>query len=414
MAYNKNNRGFRRDSEQDAPVTFRDGMPVYRGGRSEENDTRSYGKPSYAGGGARKPFRKREDELFEKKPYGKREDNFERKPYGRRDDGFEKKPYGKKFERDESGFERKPYGKKFERDESGFERKPYGRRDEGEERYGKKPYERENGRKPHFVREEQAAPVREDELPLIAMGRQAVKESIKSGRSINSILVTNEQDGSLGEIVTLARDAGIQVRTCVRGKLDEICMPFGHGGRTGNHQGIIAYLAGVDYCGVGDILAYAQEKNEAPFVILLDGVEDPYNLGSIIRSAECAGAHGVIIPTRRSAAVTAAVMKASAGAAAHMKVARVTNIKNAMEKLRDAGVWIVGADMDGTRMDKVDMKGATAIVIGGEGGGLSAHVKENCDFVAAIPMAGQLNSLNAAVAAAVLMFEKRRQDVPLS
>ena len=241
------------------------------------------------------------------------------------------------------------------------------------------------------------------------MGRNAVREAVKSGRSIDRILVSKELDGSLREVVNLARDNNIQIREVDRYKLDEICMPFGHGGKPGNHQGILAQVPGVEYCDISDILRAARDKDEKPFIILLDGVEDPHNLGSIIRSAECAGAHGVIIPKRRSASVTAAACKASAGAVEYMKVARVSNLAGAIDRLKDEGLWIAGADMEGTEMTKADLKGAIGLVIGSEGDGLSRLIREKCDFLVSIPMWGHIDSLNAAVAAAILMFEKKRQ-----
>ncbi len=249
----------------------------------------------------------------------------------------------------------------------------------------------------------------EDELPYLVMGRNAVREALKSGRSIDRILVVREPDGSLREILGMARDNNVQIREVERGKLDELCMPFGHGGKSGNHQGIVAQVPGVEYCEISDILNVAKERGEAPFIILLDGIEDPHNLGSILRSAECAGAHGVIIPKRRSASVTASACKASAGATEYVKVARVVNLSGAIERLKKGGVWIAGADMKGTPMEKVDMKGALGLVIGSESSGISTLVKEKCDFLVSIPLWGKMDSLNAAVAAAVLMFEKKRQ-----
>lgn len=249
-----------------------------------------------------------------------------------------------------------------------------------------------------------------DELPYLIIGRNAVREAVKAGRSIDRLLVVKEGDGSLREIVNLARDSKLVIREVDRKKLDELCMPFGHGGKTANHQGIVAYAAGVTYCDVKDILAVAAERNEKPFVIVLDGVEDPHNLGSIIRSADQAGAHGVVIGKRRSAQVSAAAVKASAGAVEYVKVARVVNIPAALEELKRAGVWIAGADMSGTGMYRQKLEGALALVIGGEGEGLSKLVRDRCDMLVSIPMRGHLDSLNAAVAAAVLMFEKRRQD----
>ena len=249
----------------------------------------------------------------------------------------------------------------------------------------------------------------EDELPYLIMGRNGVREALRSGRSIDRILVTKEQDGSLGELVNMARDRNIQLREVDRAKLDELCMPFGHGNKPGNHQGIVAQVPGVDYCEVEDILAVAKARGEAPFLILLDGIEDPHNLGSILRSAECAGAHGVILPKRRSASLTAAACKASAGAVEYIKVARVANLVEAMRRLKRQGIWLAGADMQGTPMDRADLKGPLGLVIGSEGSGLGKLVQESCDFLVSIPMSGHLDSLNAAVAAAILMFEKKRQ-----
>ena len=249
-----------------------------------------------------------------------------------------------------------------------------------------------------------------DELPFLIFGRNAVKEAVKAGRSIDKILVQTEPDGSLKEIVGLAKDAKVIVHEVNRKKLDEVCLPFGHGGKTANHQGIVAYTAGVEYCQVSDILALAQEKGEKPFVVVLDGVEDPHNLGSIIRSADCAGAHGVILGKHRNAPVTAAAVKSSAGASEHMLIARVVNISAALEELKAAGLWIAGADMAGQSMYKQDMTGALALVIGNEGDGLSRLVKERCDYLVSIPMSGHVDSLNAGVAAGILLFEKRRQD----
>ena len=311
----------------------------------------------------------------------------------------------------------KPYRK----DGEGFDKqtKPYSRDGEDERRPNRKEAEGpanksykkgypKQGREVEPQAAPQAAPLA-DELPYLVMGRNAVKEALRSGRSIDRILVNKEQDGSLRELIGMARDRNVQIREVEKSKLDEMCMPFGHGNRPGNHQGIVAQVPGVEYCDISDILSVAKEKGEPPFIILLDGVEDPHNLGSILRSAECAGAHGVIIPKRRSAGVTAAACKASAGAVEYIKVARVSNLVGAMERLKDEGVWLFGADMAGKPMTGADMKGAAGLVIGSEGSGLSQLVRDKCDFLVSIPMFGHLDSLNAAVAAAILMFEKKRQ-----
>ena len=317
------------------------------------------------------------DKPYENKPY-------EKKPYGERSFGdkpYEKKPYGDK------PYEKKPYGKK-----------PYDDRRADEMRLRDRLVENEN---------ENSEP---DELPFLILGRNAVKEAIKSERSIDRVEVVGEPDGSLREILGLARERKLVIREVDRRHLDEICLPFGHGGKPGNHQGIVAYAAGVEYCTVADILAVAREKNEEPFVVVLDGILDPHNLGSIIRSAECAGAHGVVIGKRRSASVTAATVKASAGATEHVKIARVVNIPAALDELKRAKLWVAGADMKGQPMTKQGLNGPLALVIGGEGDGLSKLVSEKCDFLVAIPQYGQIGSLNAGVAAGILMFEKKRQD----
>ncbi len=242
------------------------------------------------------------------------------------------------------------------------------------------------------------------------MGRNAVREALRSGRSIDRILVVSEPDGSLRELTALARDRNVQVREVSKTVLDEMCLPFGHGSKTGNHQGIVAQVPGVEYCDVGDILDYAKSLDQPPFILLLDGIEDPHNLGSILRSAECAGVHGVIIPKRRSASVTAAVAKASAGAVEYMRVARVANLGNAIDRLKQANVWIAGAHMQGLPMNESPLEGAVAFVIGGEGEGLSRLVQEKCDFLVSIPLRGKIESLNASVAAAVLLYAKLAKD----
>ena len=356
----------------------------------------------------------------QRKDYGRRPSSNETgartqydKPYGKKSYG-DKRSYGDRkndYDRPYEGDRRKKNGeqkggyprKSFDRGEKPYDRKPFDRND--------KPYDRKR-RDEQPKRDFDPAPVENerDEQPYLLIGRNAVREAIKSGRSIDRVLVSTEHDGSLGEIVTLARERKLVVREVDRKKLDELCMPFGHGGKTANHQGVVAYAAGVTYCEIADILDAAKEKGEAPFVIVLDGVEDPHNLGSIIRSADCAGAHGVIIGKRRSASVTAAAVKASAGATEYVKIARVVNISSALAELKAAGLWIAGADMQGENMRSAAMKGPLAIVIGNEGEGLSKLVAENCDFLVSIPMQGHIDSLNAGVAAAILMFEKKRQD----
>ena len=371
MAQYHNSRNYRRDEQRNVnEVVFRDGMPVTYSSRQERGGKRPEG--GYNKGG--KSFNRGNDRRgAEQKPYYK--------------DG-EQKPYYKKRDNAEGRYDR---AKKEDNYKAKREETAYKARDK----------QAENAPQ---ANEEQ------DELPYLIMGRNAVREAVRSGRSVDKILVTKEIDGSLREIINLARDNNIRVDSVVREKLDELCMPFGHGQKTGNHQGIVAMVPGVEYCEISDILNFAKEKGEKPFIIILDGIEDPHNLGSIIRSAVCAGAHGIIIPRRRAVSVTAAACKASAGAVEYAHIARVANIANAIARLKDEGLWIAGADMSGTAMTSARMEGALALVIGSEGDGIGRLVKEKCDFLVSIPMFGQIDSLNAAVAAAVLMFEKRRQD----
>ncbi|MGN0785609.1 MAG: 23S rRNA (guanosine(2251)-2'-O)-methyltransferase RlmB [Candidatus Aphodomorpha sp.] len=383
----------------------------------------AYRKPGEQRGGYAK--RGSDNRDFEKNGYAKRSDNrgynnrgYDNRSADGRDAGSRAEGRSDFAKRgDNRGYENRGDNRGYENrcDNRDFERNGYAKRGDnrGDNRgYDKRAAYGRDGAKPASGQE--ADPAAQaggaDELPFLLIGRNAVREAVKSGRSIDRILVSSEQDGSLKEIVRLARDQKLVIREVERRKLDELCMPFGHGGKTANHQGIVAYAAGMEYCSIADILSAAKERGEEPFVIVLDGVEDPHNLGSIIRSAECAGAHGVIIGKRRSASVTAAAVKAAAGATAYMRVARVVNVSGALEELKRAGLWVAGADMDGTPMDKQGLNGALALVIGGEGGGLTKLVKETCDFLVSIPMRGQINSLNASVAAAVLMFEKRRQD----
>ena len=238
----------------------------------------------------------------------------------------------------------------------------------------------------------------------IIEGRNAVIEALRVGRSIDKIFIAKgETDKTLGHIASKAREAGIVVADADRRKLDNMSV-------TKAHQGVIALVGVNEYCSVDDILALAAELNEAPFVIVCDEVSDPRNLGAIIRSAECAGAHGVIIPKRRSAGLTAIVGKASAGAAEHMRIARVSNIPAALKELKDKGLWVYGAAAGGSsELWSTDFTGAMALVIGSEGDGIGRLVRENCDFIVNIPMVGKINSLNASAAASIIMYEVLRQ-----
>lgn len=231
-------------------------------------------------------------------------------------------------------------------------------------------------------------------------GRNAVLELLESGRDINKILVANgEKHGSIHKILAIAKERKIIVTEMERNKLNQIA-------QTPNNQGVIAIVPPYDYCKVEDILEEAKRKNEMPFILILDGIEDPHNLGSIIRTAETAGVHGIIIPKRRAASVNSTVSKVSAGAVEYMKIARVNNINETIRYLKEQDVWICGTDMDtNTIYTKQDYKMPIAIVIGSEGFGMSRLVKENCDFLVKIPMKGKITSLNASVSAGIIMYE---------
>lgn len=237
----------------------------------------------------------------------------------------------------------------------------------------------------------------------IIFGRNPVAEAIKSGRPLISVLVAKgERSGSIPKILADARKTDAVIKEVDRKKLDFIC---GHN----NHQGIAAYVAVKDYSTVEDIFNTAKERNEQPFIIICDEIEDPHNLGAIIRTAEAAGAHGIIIPKRRNASLSYTVAKTSAGAVEFMHVARVTNIPRAIDELKERGVWIYCADMDGVSAESVDLKGAVGLVVGSEGNGVKRLVKEKCDGSISLPMKGKINSLNASVAAGILMYEVLRQ-----
>ena len=234
-------------------------------------------------------------------------------------------------------------------------------------------------------------------------GKHAVIEAFRSGKTIDKIFIQDGcKDGPMETIKREAKKHDCIIRFVTKERLNQMS-------GTGKHQGVIAYAAAYEYARVEDILKLAKEKGEAPFIILLDNIEDPHNLGAIIRTANLAGAHGVIIPKNRAAGLTAAVVRASAGALNYTPVAKVTNLTQTMEELKKQGLWFVCADMDGTPMYQLDLKGPIGLVIGSEGEGVGRIVKKSCDFVASIPMKGDIDSLNASVAAGVLTYEIVRQ-----
>ncbi|MBO4954479.1 MAG: 23S rRNA (guanosine(2251)-2'-O)-methyltransferase RlmB [Clostridia bacterium] len=234
-------------------------------------------------------------------------------------------------------------------------------------------------------------------------GRNPVIEALRSGREIDKILVAKgETEGSVSIILSKARERGIQVQEVDRRKLNELS-------ETGNHQGVLAFVAMHEYAEVSDLLKRAEEKGETPFLIALDQLTDPHNLGSVIRTANAVGAHGVIIPKRRAVGLTAVVAKTAAGALEYTPVAKVTNLTRTLEELKEKGIWVIGADMGGTPLFKSDLKGPICLVIGAEGDGISRLVRETCDMMVSIPMNGEIESLNASVAAGIMMYETLRQ-----
>ena len=360
----------KRDDWRDDELTRR---PARDGGRAAEPERRYGEKKNYG----------------ERKPYGERREYGERKPYGERREYGEKKPYG----------ERREYG----------EKKPY--EDRPQRPYGEKPAfggPRPERRDSRPVREER--PMRQErpapapmtppaEEPMesnLLVGRNPIREALRAGRDIEKLLVARgELIGSAREIVAMAREAKIIVQEvdCVR--LDQMAP---------NHQGLIAVASAYAYKTVDDMLALAKQRGEDPLLVILDGVTDPHNLGAIIRSAECAGAHGVIIPERRAVGLTPAAVKASAGAVEYLPVAREVNLNRVIERLKKEGVWIYGTAMNGEDYRRVNFSGPAALVIGSEGEGMSRLVEENCDKIVSLPMKGHIDSLNASVAAGILLY----------
>lgn len=238
---------------------------------------------------------------------------------------------------------------------------------------------------------------------FVIEGRNAVIEAFRAGKTVDKLFVLEHcKEGSMNTVLREAKKHDTIINYVKKEKLDQMS-------ETGKHQGVIAYIAAFEYATVDDILKKAEDKGEPPFVVILDDIEDPHNLGAIIRTANLAGAHGVIIPKHRAAGLTATAVKASAGAVSYTPVAKVTNISKTIEELKDKGLWFVCADMGGTTMYDLDLKGPIGLVVGNEGKGVSRLVKEKCDFIASIPMFGDIDSLNASVATGVLAYEIVRQ-----
>ncbi len=243
------------------------------------------------------------------------------------------------------------------------------------------------------------------ELPDdVLVGRNAVTEALKSGRGINKLwIASGDREGSVSEIAALAKERGIVVQYVERAKIEALA--GGH-----RHQGVLAYVAPVPYAELDDILKAAEEKGEAPFLVLLDELEDPHNLGALLRTADATGVHGILIPKRRSVSLNATVAKTSAGAVEYVPVARIGNIAQTLKKLKEKGFWVAGADMDGEKAYyEADLTGPLVLVVGSEGRGMSRLTKEACDFIVSMPMVGRINSLNASVAGSILMYESMRQ-----
>jgi len=354
----------KRDDWRDDELTRR---PARDEGRAVETERRYNDKKNY---GERKPY-------GERREYGERKSFGDRKPYGERREYGEKKNYG----------ERREYGeKKFER------------RDERPSFGGPRPERRDEQRAPREERRPAAPQVHEEEQMEnnLLVGRNPIREALRAGRDIEKLLVARgELIGSAREIVAMAKDAKIIVQEVDRVRLDQMAP---------NHQGLIAVASAYSYKTVDDMLALAKERGEAPLLVILDGVTDPHNLGAIIRSAECAGAHGVIIPERRAVGLTPSAVKASAGAVEYMPVAKEVNLTRTIERLKKEGIWIYGAAMNGEDYRKVNFSGAAAIVIGSEGEGMSRLVSESCDKIVSLPMKGHIDSLNASVAAGILLY----------
>ena len=347
--------------------------------------------------GARRFGPKRDDERSDR-PYGKREDRSfgDRKPYSRDD----RRPLrNDNRDRDNNRFEKREFHKDDRRDFRRDDRKDF-RRDDRRDFKPAEPKAAPSYRDSEY-RPAAPAPSALEVMETMVQenllaGRNPIREALKAGRDIEKLLVLKgELSGSAREIVQLAREAHIVVQEVEKVRLDELAH---------NHQGLIAFASAYQYSTVEAMLEEAAAKNEDPFLILLDGVTDPHNLGAIIRSAECVGAQGVIVPERRSVGLTPAAVKASAGAVEHMKVARVTNLSRTIEDLKARNIWTYALDMDGVDYEKVNFKGGVALVVGSEGEGVSRLVVESCDQKVSLPMAGHIDSLNASVAAGIMMY----------
>ncbi len=350
----------------------------------------------------RRPARDEGRAVETERRYGERRERGERREYGERRERGERREYGeRRFERREE----RPYREERRDDRPRRDERPQfgGPRPERRERFERD--ERREDRRPRedrFERREDRRPpmppMHEEEQMEnnLLVGRNPIREALRAGRDIEKLLVARgELIGSAREIVAMAKDAKIIVQEVDRVRLDQMAP---------NHQGLIAVASAYSYKTVDDMLALAKERGEAPLLVILDGVTDPHNLGAIIRSAECAGAHGVIIPERRAVGLTPAAVKASAGAVEYLPVAKEVNLTRTIERLKKEGIWVYGAAMNGEDYRRVNFSGGAAIVIGSEGEGMSRLVAESCDMIVSLPMKGHIDSLNASVAAGILLY----------
>ncbi len=313
-----------------------------------------------------------------------------------------KKQSGDRLRREASKQWEKPFGERssFQKQSRSFEEKENRLPQKAPHTY--RPEEQAREQKPAFVPEE-SMEAQDTLRPELIAGRNPVLEALKNGRALESVNVAKgEVKGSLLKIIAMAKDQGIPVKEVSPAKLEALC-----GGSS--HQGVAALASAAKYSDLEDLFARAEEKGEPPFFIIADELEDPHNLGAVIRTAEAAGAHGVIIPKRRCAGLTPVVYKTSAGAVEYLPVARVANLTDTLKELKARGVWIYAADMDGKNWCSVDYTGAVGLVIGSEGKGVGRLIREQCDFLVSLPMKGKINSLNASVAAGILMYEIARQ-----
>ena len=369
-------RSFPKPYDSRGQKTFKPAEGGPSKGRSFENRG-SFGRPAPSG----KPYGR---PAPSDKPYGRPTPS--EKPYGRPSPSG--KPYGRPAPSD------KPYGRPTPSE------KPYGRPAPSDKTYGRPA---PSGGRVYSAPVQQPAPIAEPFVPAamelpenLLSGRNPIREAIKTGRDIEKLMVAEgDLSGSAREILSMAKNAGIIVQTVERSRLDQI---------TRNHQGMIAFASAFAYSNLDEILNTAKERNEAPFIVILDKITDPMNLGAIIRSAACVGAHGVIVQQHRAVGLTPSAVRASAGAVEHVKVARVTNINQTIRELKSQGIWVYAADVKGEDYRKVNFSGACALVIGSEGEGISQLTLDLCDQAVSIPMSGVIDSLNASVAAGILLY----------